>query len=106
MENVHPLFAPHLQHGGFEEWDVVRVCGEMKMTPHFILSDQQLCGLRNLGPAVFFGVLFCGIDWMDPTESICSLELIEVILINRKEGSIEELAESAVQRVMLRRALT
>lgn len=74
--------ASRLQHGWLEEWDVVGVCGQVKMVQDLFHSVQQLSGLWYLDPAVLPYVLLCGISRMDATELISILEPLQVCLIN------------------------
>lgn len=104
-KNVNSLNSPGLQHGWLKEGDIVGVCFQVKVVQDFLHSVQQLCWMRYFNPAVFPDVLFCGIGWMNTTEPVGILELLQVILIHNREGSREELAESAEQRVMFRGAL-
>lgn len=100
-ENVHSLDTPPLQHGWFEEWHVVWVCGQVETLEDFFNSLDQFCWLWNPGPTVLSGVPFCGIWWLNPTELVSILELLQVMLIHNRKGSREELTEGAVDGMML-----
>lgn len=100
-ENVHPLDTPCLQHGWFEERYVVWVCGQVEMMKNFLHSVNQFCWLWNSGPTVLSGVLFSRIWWLNSTELISILELLQVLLIHNRKGSGEELTKGVVEGMML-----
>lgn len=104
-ENVHPLYSPRLQHGRLVQQDIIRVFGQVKMLKDLLNPFQQLYGLWYLSPAVLTYMLLCGIGWTDVAELIGFLEPFEVFLVHHREGSREELTESAEKWMMFRRAL-
>ena len=71
------------------------------MLENFLHSVDQFSWLWNSGPAVLFNVLLCRIGWLNPTELISILELLQVLLIDNRKGSREELAKGAVEGMML-----
>lgn len=56
---------------------------------------------KYLCPAVFPDMLLCWISWRNPTEGISVLQLLQVGLIHYTERSTQELAEGAVEWMVL-----
>lgn len=76
------------------------------MVKHFFHSLDQLSGMWHFCPAVLSDVLLGRISRLDTTESLCVLQFLQVTLINYREGRRDELAEGAIQRMVLRNTLS
>ena len=64
-------------------------------------SLQQLSGTRYPGATVLFGVLFGGISRHNTAEDVCLFKFLQVCLVHDSESCRKELAERAVQWMVL-----
>ena len=98
---MYPLNPPHLEHGGLIEEHIIHVLCQVEVMEDVFHSLQQFSGLWHLCPAVISHVLLGWIGRRDSTEGVSVLQPLEIPLVHNEKGCSEELAEGAIQRMML-----